>query len=36
MQIFVKTPFGRTITIEVEPSDKIEIVKQKIQQKLGL
>jgi ubiquitin-large subunit ribosomal protein L40e len=33
MQIFVKTPTGKTITLEVEPSDSIEIVKQKIQDK---
>lgn len=30
MQIFVKTLTGRTITIEVEPSDSIDIVKDKI------
>lgn len=27
MQIFVKTWSGKTITIEVEPSDKIEAIK---------
>ena len=31
MQIFVKTLTGKTITLDVEPSDSIENVKQKIQ-----
>jgi len=31
MQIFVKTLTGKTITLEVEPSDSIDNVKQKIQ-----
>lgn len=31
MQIFVKTLTGKTITLDVEPSDTIEGVKQKIQ-----
>ena len=31
MQIFVKTPAGKIITLEVEPSDFIHIVKEKIQ-----
>ena len=31
MQIFVKTLTGKTITLDVEPSDTIENVKQKIQ-----
>ena len=31
MQIFVKTLSGKTITLEVEPSDTIENVKAKIQ-----
>lgn len=35
MQIFVKTATGKTITLEVEPSDFIEDVKQKIQDKEG-
>ena len=30
MQIFVKTLTGKTITLDVEPSDTIENVKQKI------
>ena len=31
MQIFVKTLTGKTITLDVEPSDTIDNVKQKIQ-----
>ncbi|CAM9495589.1 unnamed protein product [Ectocarpus sp. 6 AP-2014] len=33
MQIFVKTLTGKTITLDVEPSDTIDGVKQKIQDK---
>jgi len=36
MQIFVKTLTGKTITIEVEPTDLIDVVKQKIQEKEGI
>ena len=36
MQIFVKTLTGKTITLEVEPNDSIENIKQKIQEKEGI
>lgn len=36
MQIFVKTPVGSTVTLEVEPTDSIADVKLKIQDKTGL
>lgn len=36
MQIFIKTLTGKTITLEVEPQDNIESVKQKIQEKEGI
>lgn len=35
MQIFVKTLTGKHITLEVEPTDRIEDVKAKIQEKVG-
>ena len=36
MQIFVKTLTGKTITLEVEGSDSVQQIKQKIQDKEGI
>lgn len=36
MQIFVKTVSGKTITLDVEPSEPITQIKQKIQDREGL
>jgi ubiquitin len=36
MQVFVKTQAGKVITLEVEPCDTIESVKQKVQDQEGV
>jgi ubiquitin len=36
MQIFVKTLTGKTITLEVDPNDSIEGLKQKVLDKEGI
>ena len=36
MQVFVKTLTGKTITLEVEGTDSIESLKQKVQDKEGV
>ena len=33
MQIFVKTLTGKTITLDVEPSDLIQTIREKIEKK---
>ena len=35
-QIFIKTLTGKTLTLDTDVSDTIEIVKQKIQEKEGI
>jgi ubiquitin len=36
MQIFIKTITGKTLALDVDPSDSIENVKHKIQEKEGI
>lgn len=36
MQIFVRTLTGKSLTLEVEPSDTIGALKQKIQDREGI
>lgn len=36
MQVFIKTLTGKTVTIDAEPGDTIENIKQKIQEKEGI
>jgi ubiquitin len=36
MQIFIKTLTGKTITLDVEPNDTIQTIKEKIQDKEGI
>ena len=36
MQIFVKTLTGKTITLELEATDTIDVMKSKIQDKEGI
>ena len=36
MQIFVKTLTGKSITLDVDPSDSIHNVKEKIREKEGI
>ena len=36
MQIFVKTLTGKTMTVECEPSDSIDAIKSRIQEKEGI
>jgi ubiquitin len=36
MQIFIKTLTGKTITLDCDPSDTIQTVKEKVQEKEGI
>jgi len=36
MQIFIKTLTGKTITLDVDHSETIELIKQKIQDREGI
>lgn len=36
MQIFVKTLTGKTMTLECEPSDSVDVIKTRIQEKEGI
>ena len=36
MQIFVKTLTGKTVTLDVNPSDEIKVVKDKIKRALSI
>lgn len=36
MQIFIKTLTGKNITLDIEQSDTVESVKQRIQEKEGI
>ena len=36
IEVFVKTPTGKTIYVTVDPADTIKVVKQKIQEKEGI
>ncbi|CAE7492369.1 UBC [Symbiodinium pilosum] len=36
MQIFIKTLTGKTVTLQVDPSDRVDMVKSKIQDKEGI
>jgi ubiquitin len=36
MQLFVRTLTGKTITVEAEPSDSVQSIKAKIQEREGI